>query len=179
VRCKSFEDAGDPELNFDLFRRRVYFILILPVFLVLATQPLPASAKDDQPLIKVCKNTSHCVFAWIATSPETQERGLMYRDKLPEDRGMLFMYTHPDFWTFWMKNTKMPLDIIWLDKRKVIVFMVTEAQPCIREPCLQYRPDEKALYALELAAGMAKKWDIKTGDRLTFEIPKKILGTVK
>lgn len=166
-------------MKFDPFRKRAFFILIMLAFLALATHPLSASATSERPLIKVCKDKSHCVFAGLATSPETRERGLMYRDKLPEDRGMLFIFTHPYFWTFWMKDTKMPLDIIWMDKRKRIVFIVTEAQPCIREPCREYMPGEKALYVLELAAGVAKKWDIKIGDRLTFEMPKKILGTVK
>lgn len=144
-----------------------------------AAYPTSASAAEGLPVIKVCKDKSHCVHAGLAISPVTRERGLMSRDKLPEESALLFVFPSEESWAFWMKDTRISLDIIWMNKDKTVVAIVNQAKPCPNEPCYAYKPREKTIYTLEVAAGLAKKWGIKTGDRLIFKVPKEILKKVR
>jgi uncharacterized membrane protein (UPF0127 family) len=168
-------------MGFSFIRKNVVSICLITIALMVMTTHSLAKADShgNKQHIKVCKDVGHCVTSEVAVTRAARFLGLMSRNSLLADRGMLFIYPYSGVWRFWMKNTKMPLDIIWMNKSKRIVYIVTEAQPCVHEPCLDYIPAEKALYVLELASGVAKKWDIKIGDRLTFEIPKEILRAVE
>ncbi len=103
----------------------------------------------------------------------------MFRKKLPEGRGMLFIFPRADFWHFWMKKTEIPLDIIWIDTARRIVSIATGAQPCLTEPCMDYIPKDKALYVLEVGSGVVQKWNLRIGDRLIFEVPEGIAKEVR
>ncbi len=150
--------------------------MIIALSLTAMYSPAEAASKKNLSATRVCKDKRHCLLAEVAATPETLSRGLMFRKKLPEGRGMLFIFPWADFWHFWMKNTKVPLDIIWIDTTRQIVSIAAGAQPCLTEPCMDYIPKNKALYVLEVASGVAKKWSLKIGDRLIFEVPK---GTAK
>jgi uncharacterized membrane protein (UPF0127 family) len=82
---------------------------------------------------------------------------------------MLFPYEPPQPTSFWMKNTLIPLDIIWLDEQKRIVYVGHDIPPCRADPCPSYPPNAKARYVLEVAAGVAAKHRLKVGDALRFE----------
>ena len=97
-------------------------------------------------------------------------RGLMYRTSLADDAGMLFIFPTLDQQGFWMKNTLIPLDIIWLNDRKEIVYFVT-APPCKADPCKSYEPIQKAKYVLEVNGGFMKKHELKLGHQLEFQLP--------
>jgi len=105
----------------------------------------------------------------IAADDATREQGLMYRDRLAEDAGMLFFFTKTDEYPFWMKNTLIPLDIIWLDEQRRIVHIGRDIPPCRAEPCVSYAPGAKARYVLEIAAGVAAKHHLAEGSVLRFE----------
>lgn len=156
-------------------------LLIISIFIVTVIYlPAAYAQKIRTPKVRVCKDSNRCVMAEIVATPETRSQGLMYRSKLPVDRGMLFIFPRPDFWQFWMKNVKMPLDIVWMDITGRVVFFVTEVQPCVGgQPCVDYVPAKKAFYVLELQAGVAKKWKLKIGDRLIFNVPEEILRNVR
>ena len=81
----------------------------------------------------------------------------MDREAMSENHGMLFVFTTPDFYNFWMKNTRIPLDMIRLDANKKIVRVLT-AQPCTSDPCHVYKPEIFANYVLEINAGKAKTY---------------------
>ena len=87
----------------------------------------------------------------------------MFRESLNKDKGMLFIYDTPTKANFWMKNTLIPLDIIWINKNFKIVHIKT-AQPCEEDPCEIYSPDEDSLYILEINAGLTNELRIKEGD---------------
>ncbi len=88
----------------------------------------------------------------VAQTKETQEKGLMNREKLEANGGMIFVFSNVGLYPFWMKNTLIPLDIIWVDEnKKIIDFMV--AEPCEKNPCKIYKPAGKAKYVIELLAG--------------------------
>lgn len=110
------------------------------------------------------------VEAELANTDATRQRGLMFRESLAENAGMLFAFDYMERQSFWMKNTLIPLDLIWLNERKEIVSVIT-APPCKKDPCESYSPMQKAMYVLELNGGFAKKHGLKLGTKLEFTLP--------
>jgi uncharacterized membrane protein (UPF0127 family) len=98
--------------------------------------------------------------------------GLMFRPSLPEDRGMLFIFERPDFYGIWMKNCRFPIDILWLDEERRVVHLAERTPPCTADPCPVYEPLRKAVYVLELNAGVAKREKAVVGSALSFELPR-------
>ena len=88
------------------------------------------------------------IFVEVADSEEEIEKGLMFREELCENCGMLFIFEEEEKYSFWMKNTLIPLDLIFIDSEMEVVD-VLNALPCSEEPCASYTPREKALYVLE------------------------------
>jgi len=111
---------------------------------------------------EICFN-SNCITAEVANSPQERARGLMYRTSLEENEGMLFIFEEPAKHGFWMRNTLIPLDIIWLNERKKIIHIAT-AQPCMEDSCPSFVPKQNALYVIEVNAGFAEKNNIQIGD---------------
>jgi uncharacterized membrane protein (UPF0127 family) len=98
-------------------------------------------------------------------------KGMMFRDSLPEGRGMLFIHPDEDIFHYWMYQTKMPLDIIWMDHDRRIVEMALNTPPCKSKnarDCTNYGGNFKSKYALEVNAGVASKDGLKVGDTLDF-----------
>ena len=106
----------------------------------------------------------------IAESLEEQSRGLMFRDELPEGHGMLFTYRVPQAQSFWMKNVKFPIDILFFDGEQELINVAARARPCRREPCRSYRSERPAQYVLELNAGVAESLGVEPGDRLELHL---------
>ena len=80
----------------------------------------------------------------IADTPEKRAEGLMFRDHLNENSGMFFVFDEESSHSFWMKNTLIPLDIIWINADKKVVYIKHKAQPC-NEECESFYPLEKHL----------------------------------
>ena len=113
------------------------------------------------------------IFAELAITPDQRSTGLMSRTSLAPDRGMLFTFSEPGYWIFWMKNTKMALDILWLNEKGGIVSIEHRAPICTRKDnlCPRYRPTAPAIAVLELGAGQAKKLNLSVGIKLEIEMP--------
>lgn len=113
------------------------------------------------------------IYAELADTPQKRAEGLMYREHLAADRGMLFTFPQAQAWTFWMKNTKISLDIIWINEKKQIVHMEQNVPICTRtdDSCPQYRPNDEALYVLELAGGRVETLKLQRGSKLQFQVP--------
>ena len=88
----------------------------------------------------------------VSATREEREIGLMYRESMQYNEGMLFIFEAPARHRFWMKNTLIPLDILWLNEAKEIIHFET-ATPCYSEPCDIYGPEIDSLYVVELPAG--------------------------
>jgi uncharacterized membrane protein (UPF0127 family) len=95
-------------------------------------------------------------------------RGMMYRTSLAPDRGMLFVHPKPDRYSYWMYQTLIPLDMIWMDSSGKIVEVVENAQPCKTQAskCPQYGGGQIATYVLEIGGGMVKKYGLQVGQTL-------------
>ncbi|RJR26910.1 DUF192 domain-containing protein [candidate division WWE3 bacterium] len=107
------------------------------------------------------------VIAEIANTPEKRSRGLMFIQNLPENEGMLFIFEAEGHHSFWMKNTVIPLDIIWLDREFSIVDISSETPPCKESNCPTYSPVKPALYVLELNGGWTLRNNLKIGDKIS------------
>ncbi|MCQ9204971.1 MAG: DUF192 domain-containing protein [Omnitrophica bacterium] len=116
---------------------------------------------------KVCFKDK-CFTIEIADTPEERAKGLMFRKSLAQDRGLLFIFEIEDKHGFWMKNTYLPLDIIWLNRGKEIVFIKNNFQPCKKDDCRVIYPDRNAKYVLELNAGMASNIGLAVGNKIDF-----------
>ena len=108
----------------------------------------------------------NCFYVELALTPEEQSRGLMFRDHLDPDRGMLFVFPKEDVYSFWMKNTLVPLDIIWISENKEIVFISKNTQPCNELSCPMINPGEKAKYVLEVNAGVSDEIELVVGSEI-------------
>jgi uncharacterized protein len=102
----------------------------------------------------------------LALTPEDQAQGLMFRESLPERFGMLFVFGETAPHHFWMKNTMIPLDMIWLDVAGTVVFISADTPPCKADPCPTYGPDSTAKMVLEIAGGKAKAEGVTAGSKL-------------
>lgn len=131
------------------------------------TSPPPAAQSENPP--RVIFKDGFGVKVEVAADGENRAQGLMYRDHLAEDRGMIFFFPQKGDYAFWMKNTIIPLDMIWIDEAKKVVHVAHDVPPCQADPCPSYPPGAESMYVLEVAAGVAAKHHVANGDVLTFE----------
>jgi len=138
-----------------------------------ACSPTWAADPHTETLITVKTPQGVLIQAELADTALKRAQGLMFRDHLADDRGMLFIFGDAQPWTFWMKNTKILLDIIWMDGKKMIIHIEHNAPICTRKDdgCPQYHSDEGALYVLELGGGLAEALQLQRGMRLSFKQP--------
>lgn len=104
------------------------------------------------------------VHAEVAATEAEREHGLMNRKSLGDLDGMIFVFEAPGLHTFWMKDTLIPLDMLWLDANGKIVSIAETVPPCKTPQCPTYPPSAPASFVLELNAGFAKKHQIRIGD---------------
>jgi uncharacterized membrane protein (UPF0127 family) len=105
----------------------------------------------------------------VVRTPEEQAQGLMFRESLAEKTGMLFPFGDKAVHRFWMKNTMIPLDMIWMDSDGRVIFVSADTPPCRADPCPSYGPDSAAASVLEIAGGKAEKERIGLGSVLRFQ----------
>lgn len=115
---------------------------------------------------QVC-SSEKCFTVELARTPAEQELGLMNRSFMAENSGMLFIFPQNDFYVFRMKNTLIPLDMVWIDTTLRVVKIIT-AQPCIAEPCAIYNPGIRATYVLEINSWSAAKYGIVEWTQMEF-----------
>jgi uncharacterized membrane protein (UPF0127 family) len=100
----------------------------------------------------------------IAADNASREHGLMDRTEMAADHGMLFVFDDDAPRAFWMKNTKIPLDMLFFDGDKKLVSIQHDVQPCVSDPCPGYSSGAPARYVLELNAGESAKLGLTSGD---------------
>ena len=108
------------------------------------------------------------ITAELAVSDHERARGLMFREKLNSDEGMLFVFEEESYHSFWMKNMIISLDLLWLNRDKLIVHMEENVPPCKEDPCPSYAPRIGAMYVLELRAGSVAENGLEVSDKVNF-----------
>ena len=106
----------------------------------------------------------------LAETQEKQALGLMFRDSLPQDHGMLFIFPGEARRSFWMKNTRIPLDIFYFNSKLELVSVAGDARPCRTRNCPPYPSEGPAQYVLELNSGKAAELGVKAGDALELHL---------
>jgi uncharacterized protein len=107
----------------------------------------------------------------IADTPDLRGRGYMFRKSVGAGEGMIFVFDEPGPQSMWMKNTLVPLDMLWLDDEFHIVHLAAPVPPCKADPCPPYASMRKARYVLELQGGAAAREGLKVGDRVPIAFP--------
>lgn len=104
----------------------------------------------------------------VARTPLQQATGLMYRESLADDRGMMFPFQYERTARFWMKNVPISLDMIFMNGDR-IVGIAADVPPCTADPCPVYGPQALVDRVIELRGGRAAELEIKKGDRISIE----------
>lgn len=137
-----------------------------------APAPAPPSVPQTAPReITLRLPDSAAVATPLALDGATQQRGLMFVDRLPPDRGMLFVFASPRPERFWMKNCLIPLDMVFMDAQAKVVFVADHVPICTADPCPDYGPPPTVMVqlVLELGAGEAARHGLHPG--VTLEVP--------
>lgn len=111
----------------------------------------------------------------IAETVDKRATGLMFRQSLEPDHGMLFIFPEMGYWTFWMKNTLIPLDILWMDESWKIIHVASRVPICTKtdDSCPRYSTTRESRYVLEIHAGMAQELGLSPGKQPTVSLPSK------
>ena len=125
-----------------------------------------AGAEKNQPSVTMPSGRAYRVE--IAATPESRAQGLMYRESLADGRGMLFLFPRPSVEGFWMKNCNFPIDIVWMDGDRKVIFVSAHTPPCGEDPCPTYGPKVESFYVLEIPDGAAAKEKAVAGSTLVF-----------
>ncbi len=145
----------------------LFFVAVFGLILFSAVEFLVSSKN----ISKVCfKN--NCFEAEIAKTQTERQKGLMGRNELGSNKGMFFIFDKDGVYSFWMKNTLLPLDIIWLDNNYKVVYIKENAKPCDNDFCERITPNSEARYVLEVNGGICDKLKIKIGDIADFTVIK-------
>ncbi len=111
------------------------------------------------------------LLSTLSTTSESQSKGLAVKDSLEENEGMLFIFKSPQKYSFWMKDMKFPIDILWIDASGKIVHIEKNLQPCIfLLPCPSYSPNDDSLYVLEVISNFTNKFGINIGDQVNSKV---------
>lgn len=158
---------------------KIPFLKLLLIAFLLSSckeKPKASTAIDTAPiafkqealayLTKTGGDTIQVLKLELADNDYQRETGLMYRESMEEDEGMLFIFEKEEPRGFYMKNTKIPLDLIFLNAENKIVSISRNAKP----QSLETIPSEvPAQYVLEVNAGLSDKWGLAVGDSLILE----------
>jgi len=139
-----------------------FIIFVIIVFLI------ASSVKDRLPKTVVFYNNGDKVVEIKAEIAKDIKKGLMGREELLADAGMLFSFSSEQKRSFWMKNTLIPLDLIFLDKDKNIILIIKDLEPCLTDPCPSYGSSEDSQYVIEVNAGFTKEFNITKNTKVEF-----------
>jgi uncharacterized membrane protein (UPF0127 family) len=151
-------------------------LLIQALAWLAAASVLPAIAQDRSdgyPITPMATSWvelhGHRYTVEIAQTEAQRARGLMFRDRLERNHGMLFIHDVEEPLAYWMKNTRIALDIFYFDSGRHLVSVSKRTPPCtLGDGCPPFGSDGPALYVLELNSGIADRLHVKKGDLLTF-----------
>jgi len=143
----------------------IALLLFLPAAMILICDPAEAQGPEAAPKFKKILVGKTPLRVEVVDTLEKQERGLMFRQSLPENEGMLFVYREPQELAFWMRNTFIPLDIVFVGADGIIL-NIHQARPL--DESVLYRSAGTAKYVIETNQGWFSRHGIRPGDRVTF-----------
>ncbi|HEY4699674.1 MAG TPA: DUF192 domain-containing protein [Nitrososphaerales archaeon] len=147
-----------------MVRLRVYFYVICAVAIILL---LIASLLSGTKVVVEISGVK--IYVEVADNQVKKYEGLMFRDNLGQNDGMIFPFSENGKYSFWMSNVKLPLDLIWINDEKTVVDITENAQPC-KVDCPYITSREPAKYVVEVNGGFANRNGIRIGDKASFEL---------
>ena len=144
--------------------RNYYFHTIFFLILTLAICSCSKHSRTPNNNLYEVKINDKIVYVEVASTREKRMLGLMYRDKLDKDHGMLFIYPQEQILSFWMKNTKIPLSIAFIGPDGIIM----QIESMFPKSLIAHKSKDKVRYALEMEKGWFNKNNIKAGNRASF-----------
>lgn len=149
-------------------KRRAVILIVLAVLMIGGVLFLTGPKSDT---IIVTFPSGNMIETEVADTPEKLLFGLAFRDALPPDSGMLYIFDASDRHTVRTKGFLFPVDVIWADESRHVVHLVERAEPCAADPCPAYGPPpENARYVIETRAGFIKQEKLALGAELKFTL---------
>ncbi|MBI2534358.1 MAG: DUF192 domain-containing protein [Deltaproteobacteria bacterium] len=137
------------------------------VAVLFALMSITSSCSAEPRVVISTREGREAVFqVEVADTPAKRELGLQYRRELAADRGMIFLFPAPSLQSFWMKNTPLPLDMIFIGSDRKIAGIVERTVPFSLEPRSAGAPSQ---FVLEINGGLSKRLGIRAGDSVRFE----------
>ena len=141
-------------------KRKLIKSVLIVIAVVVGVAALLWQMNNQHQVLQLHGNTYHMT---VLRTPDELTRGLSGSSSLGQDQAMLFVFPQDDEWAMWMKDMNYPIDMVWLDSNREVVYLVKDAQPS-SYPKTQFKPDEKARYVIELASGTIERTGIAIGD---------------
>lgn len=138
-------------------------IVIVIISIILFT----AMKQPEKQVVQIqTEHNNYNLIVDVANTNHEQKKGLMGREHLAEDEGMFFVYKEEINPVFWMKNMKIPLDIIFVSSNNIIQYIEKAVPPCTSEDseCIKYSSPEPVQYVLEVQSGFSDKYGVRVGD---------------
>jgi hypothetical protein len=150
-------------------RHRAVVLVVLALGLLAGSWFLAGPMETDTILVTFPSGT--LIEAEVADTPEKLLFGLAFRESLPPDSGMLYIFETSDRHRVKTKGFLFPVDVIWADESRHVVHLVKRAMPCEKDPCPTYGPPpENARYVIETEAGFIERERLTTGAELKFTL---------
>jgi len=145
-----------------MFKSRAWLVLFLLIMLG------SVSGCEAQPKVSITTKEGRVIVfqVEIADTSAKREMGLQYRRELADDKGMIFLFPAESIQSFWMKNTSIPLDMIFINRERKIAGIVEQTLPFSLDPRSVSSPSQ---FVLEINGGLSKKYGFKAGDAVRFE----------
>lgn len=118
---------------------------------------------------RVVLPTGVTIAVELAVTDQEKAQGLMFRESMPRDAGMIFLFDQPEIRPFWMKNCHFPQDMIYTLADGTVTDVLKNVPPCAEDPCPSYPPKARADTVVEVNAGVADANGVKPGARLVFK----------
>ncbi len=129
------------------------------------------NAPEQTQIIQVKFPSGVTVDAEVADNPERRLIGLAFREELPLQGGLLYIFDHSAPHKVWTKGFLIPIDVVWIDESKQVVYLLKDVEPCAQDPCPWYGPPpENARYVLETHDGFIEREQVRIGTEVTFAL---------
>jgi len=152
--------------------KKIIILFIILVFIAVFGIIFQSFRRNSIPFLKSPKATidNHSFNLTVAKTLKETQIGLSEKKSLDQNSGMFFVFEGPAFYSFWMKNMKFPIDIIFIKGDKIVTIYENVNPPkTINESLSTYKPEEPADKVLEINAGLSKKYNIKKGNTVKIE----------
>ncbi len=158
-----FTTKGAPD------KKRIFFLIIMALLLI--SGALLFNSPGQTQTINVTFPSGAVLKSEVADTPEKLLFGLAFRESLPVDEAMLYIFEESGPHRVWTKEFQFPIDVIWVDESKVVVHVVENAPPCVKGKCQWYGPPPRdARYIIEANSGFVKRAKVDLGNQLKFTL---------